>query len=94
MTFENFQQSIKHGISLEGITVYLLAMCHDGQGNWIKAGSMVDGLENATACWVDAYLNRKESDNWNADYWYCNANKKRSDVSRQQEWETIVEPLP
>ncbi len=93
MTFENFQQSIKSGLPPQGITVYLLAMWHDGQGNWNKAHSLVDSLEDATACWVHAYLHRKEGDNRNADYWYRKANKKRPDVSLQQEWETIVEPL-
>ena len=93
MKFKNFQQSIKNGIPLEGISVYLLAMWHDGQGNWNKAHSMIDKLEDGTACWVHAYLHRKEGDNWNAAYWYRKAGKKSPDVSLQQEWETIVQSL-
>ena len=93
MQFEIFHQSIKSTAPPAGITVYLLAMWHDGHGNWNKAHHMIDSLEDATACWVHAYLHRKEGDSWNADYWYGRAGKKKPDISLQQEWETIVRSL-
>jgi hypothetical protein len=93
MQFETFHQSIKDAMPPEGITVHLLAMWYDGHGNWDKAHSMVDNLEDETACWVHAYLHRKEGDIWNADYWYRKAGKTRPDVSLQKEWEIIVQSL-
>ncbi|MEO6734001.1 MAG: hypothetical protein ABIN01_22455 [Ferruginibacter sp.] len=93
MQFEAFQQSIKDETPPAGISMYLLAMWQDGQGNWDKAHKVVDSLEDTTACWVHAYLHRKEGDSWNADYWYSKAGKKRPDVSLQQEWEAIVRSL-
>ncbi len=93
MQLANFQQSIKDALPPAEIGPNLLAMWHDGHGNWDKAHSMVDNLEDATACWVHAYLHRKEGDLWNADYWYRKAGKKRPDVSLQQEWEAIVKSL-
>ena len=50
MQFEIFQQSIKDAAAPAAITVYLLAMWYDGHGNWDKAHSMVDKLEDETAC--------------------------------------------
>ena len=93
MEFEDFQQSLKNETPPENTRVYLLAMWHDGRGNWNKAHNMVDSLEDKTASWVHAYLHRKEGDVWNADYWYRKAGKNRPDVSLQNEWETIVKSL-
>lgn len=88
-----FQQSIKDNKVPAGISVYLLAMWYDGNGNWDKAHSMVDNLTDTTACWVHAYLHRKEGDIWNADYWYRKAAKERPGITLQQEWEMIVKTL-
>ena len=93
MDFEAFNQSIKDPVPLGNISVYLQAMWYDAKGNWEKAHSMVDSLTDATACYVHAYLHRKEGDIWNADYWYRRAGKVRPDISLQQEWEIIVQEL-
>ncbi len=93
MNFETFQQSIKATTPPENISLYLLAMWHDANGNWDKAPAMVDNLNDSTACWVHAYLHRKEGDNANANYWYRRANKKIPDMSLQQEWENIVKAI-
>ena len=93
MEFATFQQSIKDEVLPVGVSVYLEAMWYDAHGNWNKAHSLVDHLEDATASWVHAYLHRKEGDTWNADYWYRKAGKKRPDISLQQEWELIVKAL-
>ena len=93
MHLTSFHDSIKEAVPPRGIDSALLAMWHDGHGNWDKAHSMVDNLDDETACWVHAYLHRKEGDLWNADYWYRKAGRKRPDFSLQQEWETIVQSL-
>lgn len=93
MQFETFQQSIKAATPPVNLTVCLLAMWYDGQGDWKKAHSLVDSLEDDTACWVHAYLHRKEGDTWNADYWYRKAGRKRPDIGLQQEWDLIVKAI-
>lgn len=93
MQFEVFRQSIQKHEMPAGISVYLTSLWYDGAGDWSIAHSMVDNLEDTTACWVHAYLHRKEGDIWNADYWYRKAGRKRPDVSLETEWETIVKAL-
>lgn len=93
MQFETFQNSVNDLEPPVGISVYLLAMWYDGIGNWERAHSMVDSLADPTACWVHAYLHRKEGDSWNADYWYRKAGKMRPGISLQQEWDIIVKAL-
>jgi hypothetical protein len=60
MQIEVFQQSIKDNKMPGGLSVCLKAMWYDENGDWNKAHSMVDDLEDNTACWVHAYLHRKK----------------------------------
>lgn len=76
-----------------GLSVYLTALWYDGKGDWQAAHDQVDHLEDLTACWVHAYLHRKEGDLWNADYWYRKARKTRPNVSLDEEWRQIVAAL-
>jgi hypothetical protein len=93
MQFEAFKQSLEHATVPEGISIYLLAMWYDAKKDWDKAHHLVNDLDDATACWVHAYLHRKEGDIGNADYWYRRANKKRLDITLDEEWEIIVKVL-
>jgi hypothetical protein len=93
MEFEHFLQTLSSTATPPATTVYLQAMWYDAKGNWEKAHALVDHLHDDTACWVHAYLHRKEGDIGNADYWYRRAGKTRPAVSLQQEWESIVKAL-
>ena len=93
MQFEAFNESIKAKTIPLDVSVYLASLWYDGTGEWSKAHNLVDSLEDSTACWVHAYLHRKEGDIGNADYWYRKAGRKRPNVSLETEWETIVKAL-
>lgn len=93
MQFETFTASIHNNNMPAGLSVYLQSLWYDGKDDWHKAHALVDSLNDSTACWVHAYLHRKEGDIGNADYWYRRAGKTRPSVSLQQEWETIVKAL-
>jgi hypothetical protein len=93
MQFEAFKQSLQRPTPPEGVSVYLIAMWHEGRKEWDRAHHLVDELEDTTSCWVHAYLHRKEGDIGNADYWYRKANKKRPDTTLDEEWENIVKAL-
>ncbi|MFT3680464.1 MAG: hypothetical protein QM791_09345 [Ferruginibacter sp.] len=90
MNLDLFQQSIKANDLPAGISIYLQALWYDGAGDWHKAHHLVDSLDDKSACWVHAYLHRKEGDLGNADYWYRRAVKKRPDISLLEEWEQLV----
>jgi hypothetical protein len=90
MQFEAFLQSISGSTPPLKSSVYLQSMWYDAKGDWHEAHSLVDHMHDVTACWVHAYLHRKEDDIANADYWYHRAGKIRPSVSLEEEWETIV----
>ncbi len=93
MQFEIFSASLQTNNLPQGLTVYLQSLWYDAKDDWHKAHALVDSLTDSTACWVHAYLHRKEGDIGNADYWYRRPGKIRHSVSLQQEWETIVKAL-
>lgn len=93
MDYQLFSESIAEAVLPAGLSVYLQSLWYDAKGDWHKAHALVDSLNDSTACWVHAYLHRKEGDLGNADYWYRRAAKTRPSVSLQQEWETIVKAL-
>jgi len=92
-TLAAFKDSLLLAVPPATLPVYLKALWYDGKGDWQTAHEQVDSLNDATACWVHAYLHRKEGDTWNADYWYRKANKKRPGITLQEEWEAIVTAL-
>ena len=93
MTFENFNESLAASAPPAGTNVYLTAMWYDAHGDWKQAHHLVDSMEDTTACWVHAYLHRKEGDQGNAAYWYRRAGRKNPDISLPEEWKTIVQEL-
>lgn len=94
MVFEDFAAGIESGTMVESLSVYLKALWLDARGNWEAAHSLIDDMEHdAKACWVHAYLHRKEGDTSNANYWYRKAGKITPSLSLKQEWENIVKTL-
>jgi len=68
-----FQQSLTADAPPPGLEPHLLALWHDGRGDWAKAHMQVDDGHTQPACHVHAYLHRKEGDRSNARYWYARA---------------------
>ncbi len=67
----------------------LQALELDKQDNWDAAHEIVQSSNSAEACWIHAYLHRKEGDLSNANYWYRRAGKKMPNFGLELEWENI-----
>jgi hypothetical protein len=89
MTFFEFQSSTQ----APTLSDLLVALWHDGQGDWHKAHELTQDIETPDGSWVHAYLHRKEGDKFNANYWYQRAGKKFPALSLMQEWEEIATEL-
>lgn len=77
----------------EDISVYLLSLWYDAKGDWEKAHTTIQDVTSKNAAWIHAYLHRKEGDQFNADYWYSKAGKKRPGETLEEEWEHLAEAL-
>lgn len=93
MNFESFAASLSSPTPPQLNSNYLLALWHDGKGDWNKAHEIIQDVEDKTASWIHAYLHRKEGDVWNADYWYNKAGKTRPNFTLEEEWKQIAMAL-
>ena len=89
----DFIATLSNNTAPVGLSVLLQSLWFDGKGDWEKAHELVNEMEDRDACWVHAYLHRKEGDLSNAQYWYRRAGKKMPDHTLQKEWEEIVDTL-
>jgi hypothetical protein len=90
MTLELFRKALDDDSPPEDLTPPLLALWHDGRGDWNAAHGVAQDIAGPTGAWVHAYLHRKEGDLGNAGYWYARASKPAANGSLQSEWENIV----
>lgn len=63
------------------------------QDKWDAAHEIVQSYNSADACWIHAYLHRKEGDLSNASYWYRRAGREMPNYNLIREWEIIFEYL-
>lgn len=93
MTSAEFQNSLSQPTPPAGLTPTLLALWHDGRGDWDAAHRVAQEISGRGGAWIHAYLHRKEGDLGNAAYWYRAAGKTLEDAPLADEWMTIVGEL-
>jgi len=93
MTFPAFQQSLTSPTPPPDLLPALLALWHDGRGDWARAHDVAQEIDDETGSWVHAYLHRKEGDEANARYWYRRAGVAPAAGPLDEEWCTLVETL-
>ncbi len=93
MSFQEFEQSLNATAPAPELSIYLQSLWYDGKGDWNKAHTIIQDVEDKTAMWIHAYLHRKEGDIGNADYWYSKAGRQRPAISLKDEWKEIVNTL-
>jgi hypothetical protein len=71
----------------------LRALWYDARGDWNRAHTVAQDIDDATGAWVHAYLHRKEGDLGNAAYWYQRAGQDVARDSLDAEWDRIARAL-
>jgi hypothetical protein len=93
MTIEEFEQSAGAATPPAGLTPALTALWHDARGDWDRAHTVAQDIDDPTGAWVHAYLHRKEGDDGNSAYWYRRAGRAVASVDLKSEWRQIVGAL-
>ena len=93
MTLEAFEASLQSVEPPPELPPLVLALWHDGHGDWDTAHRVTQDIETADAAWVHAYLHRKEGDAGNAAYWYHRARRPVAHSSLEDEWREIATAL-
>ena len=94
MLLDAFTASLKDATPPTGLPPALVALWHDGHGDWEQAHQVAQDVDDETGAWVHAYLHRKEGDLDNAGYWYRRASRDRFTGTLDDEWTSIVIPIP
>ena len=92
MTLDDFLATL-NSPAPPAVSPALLALWHDGKGEWERSHEVAQDIDDATGSWVHAYLHRKEGDLGNAGYWYRRAGKPVAAGSLDEEWRAIVAAL-
>ena len=92
-TLDNFLASLEQDKPDASLPPLLQALWYEARGDWDRAHKITQKENNADACWVHAYLHRKEGDLGNAGYWYARAKREVSNDSLEGEWRSIVSEL-
>jgi hypothetical protein len=71
----------------------LLALWHDAKGDWDRAHTIAQEIDDPIGAWIHAYLHRKEGDAGNAAYWYRRADQPVASDPLDSEWIRIVTAL-
>ena len=90
MTLTQFKESLTAAEPPRGLSAALLALWHDGRGDWDAAHHVAQDIAGQDGSWIHAYLHRKEGDAANAAYWYGRARKPIAKASLEAEWRDIV----
>ena len=93
MTIAELKASLTSATPPAGLSRPLLALWHDGRGDWDAAHRVAQDIDDGDGSWIHAYLHRKEGDAGNAAYWYRRAGKPVATVSLDAEWDQIVTAL-
>ena len=91
MTVEEFKATLQS--TPPKVSPLLLALWYDARGDWEKAHTLAQDVDDPSGAWVHAYLHRKEGDLGNAGYWYRRANQPVATDSLETEWTRIVSAL-
>jgi hypothetical protein len=93
MTVDTIIESLHSAAPPAGLSPALLALWHDGRGDWNRAHDVAQDIDDDTGSWVHAYLHRKEGDEGNAHYWYRRARVAPATGALADEWRAMVEAL-
>ena len=92
MTVDEFKRTLT-APTPPALPTLLLALWHDARGDWEKAHTLAQDVDDPSGAWVHAYLHRKEGDLGNAGYWNRRANQPIATDSLDAEWTRIAAVL-
>lgn len=92
MTYADFTATLAAPTPPAELSPLLWALWLEQRGHWAAAHDLAQADEaDPLACWLHAYLHRREGDLGNAGYWYRRAGRTRFAGSEAAEWQALVQ---
>lgn len=89
-TFEEFLKSLNEISPPSDWSQALQALWWAWRGDWHASHNIAQDLHTPVGSCIHAYLHRLEGDDWNARYWYRQANKPFPDFTLEEELKRLV----
>ncbi|NKI32565.1 hypothetical protein [Croceivirga thetidis] len=86
----HFEESLEGNLPPSNFNLHLKSLWFDAKGDWKKAHELVDQEVDSDSKWIHAYLHRKEGDEWNASYWYRQADRPFCKGALEMEFEQLL----
>lgn len=90
-SYLEFEETLSNSKPNSDWSEALQAMWYDANGNWEASHDIAQEMHNSLGSWIHGYLHRKEGDEWNAGYWYRQANKPFPKTTLAQEHREITD---
>lgn len=93
MNSDAFRRTLADRSPPAGLSPALVALWHQGRGDWQAAHEAAQSDDGRDAAWVHAHLHRVEGDEANAGYWYRRAGRPPCHDPLDTEWSAIAAAL-
>ncbi len=93
MTIEAFEASLREHLPPPSLPALAQALWWETKGDWDRAHTVAQDVDDAQGAWVHAYLHRREGDPGNAAYWYRRAGRSPSREPLDRERTAILTAL-
>ena len=89
--YTEFQNTLAFNFPHKDWPVALKSLWYEAKGDWEASHSIAQDMHSELGSWIHAYLHRKEGDEWNAGYWYRQANRPFPNLTLDEELKELVE---
>ena len=88
--YTEFQNTLEFNLPNEDWTEDLKSIWYEAKGDWQASHNIAQDIHSELGNWIHAYLHRKERDDWNAKYWYQQANRPFPKLTLDEEFKELV----
>lgn len=89
--YTEFQNTLELNFPQSDWPEALKSLWYEAKGDWKASHNIAQDMHSELGSWIHAYLHRKEGDEWNAGYWYRQANKPFPKLTLNEEFKDLVE---
>ena len=93
MNYNQFILSLENEFPPNVVTGLLVALWRERKGKWDKAQTTTQKIHTKDAALIHAYLQFREGNLPNANYWYRSAGKLTFNGNMDDEWTFLVKRL-
>nr|WP_299068857.1 hypothetical protein [uncultured Allomuricauda sp.] len=89
-TYQEFTDTLIASAPMADWPLALQSLWWAAKGDWNSSHDIAQDLHTEMGSWIHAYLHRLEGDEWNAGYWYRQANRSLPEITLEDELRELI----